>query len=71
VPINDATYNETATRGDVAGVAINISIGLSAVAEALSKLSSGGTPTTAEIKEIQDTAVRLSEKFDRLSGWTK
>jgi hypothetical protein len=70
--VNTTLFGGPATRGDVGGIAINISLALLCVADALDALQENRPSETAtNIKRIRELSDELSDTFDALVGWTK
>jgi hypothetical protein len=70
MPTNPELSSRPATRSDVAGLAIKLSVGLFAIANALRAVrDQNRAEATKEIDEIVATAMKLSETFDDLTGY--
>ena len=68
MPFDDSKYYATATRGDVAGVALKVSIALVAVHEAMLDIKNDRDPSD-QISIIQRAIIDLDKTFDSLTGW--
>jgi hypothetical protein len=68
--INDEAYNRLAIKGDVAGVAINVSVALTAIANSLEALKNGDKPSNEDLATIRRLSDQLDKRFEMLTGWT-
>lgn len=68
MPFNDELYYSPATKGDVAGVAIQTAVALGETVLALQALKSGTDPDV-HINKLIETTRELDKIFDALSGW--
>lgn len=71
MPIDDKTYNSPATKGDVSAAYLFSTIALLTIADCLEAIKSGREIPDDAITKIRETALKLDERFDRLTGWTK
>jgi hypothetical protein len=70
VPVDQSLYLSPATRGDVAGVAINVSIALDQIRIALLSLQAGDQKNNKKsLDRLQELADRLEQQFDELTGY--
>jgi hypothetical protein len=71
VPFDDTKFYALANRGDVASVAINLSLALSNIAFALEAIRDGKEEDLAKrIADIRSVANDVDELFARLTGYT-
>jgi hypothetical protein len=69
---DDKIWNKPAINGDVAGIAINSTVGFYAIASALEKLSAkSGVDIEKEIEEIRKFAEAHNDIFDDMTGFTE
>jgi hypothetical protein len=69
--VNDKQFHAAATNGDVALAAINMTIALYAVANAVEALARSDKPAiTKEVAAIRKSAMDLNKQFESLTGWT-
>lgn len=66
--IDQTLYDSPATKGDVAGVAIKVTVALHAVSDALLAIQSK-KDISAHARQITEHARELSTMFDTLTGW--
>ena len=65
-------WHKTAEQHQVGSVAIQVSIALNSIQEAISKIAKkADVDVAAEIKEIDLAANQLSEMFDDLTGYER
>jgi hypothetical protein len=69
MPVDIKTFSAQATRGDVAGVAIDCVIAFRAVVWALENLKAG-RDISAQVEQVNESIDSLDKAFERLSGWT-
>lgn len=71
MPIDQKLYRSPAIRGDISGVAIDLTMSLEAIASALEKISAGGNPDIGhDLEIIRKASKSVMGNFDRLVGWT-
>lgn len=63
--IDAEKFRAPATKGDVAGVAIDVSLALREIVSALRAIKGGGNLET-HINELQDRAAEVRKQFDLL-----
>lgn len=68
MPFNDELLQTPATRQDVAGVAIQASLAIDHILDALEAIKAGNDPAPS-IKEVKKLSKDLTEAFDKLTGW--
>jgi len=72
VPIDEKKFNAIATRGDVAGVALQTSMVAGTLVQCLLKIQgSSGADLEKELSIIKTASERLDAIFDDLTGWTE
>lgn len=69
MPVDPKIFHAPATQGDVAAVAINVSIGLRAVLMILQQTRRGAPIGEHEMAQLENTVEELGELFNALSGW--
>jgi hypothetical protein len=70
VPVDKSLYHSPAARGDVAGVAINVSMALDQIRIALLSLQAGDHKNNKKsLDGLQDLADKLDQQFDELTGY--
>lgn len=69
MPFDKKKWNQLATQGDVAGIAINTTVALYAVQRALRNLQDGQSPEDA-LQEITKSIDSLDRIFTELTGYT-
>ncbi|MBN8485462.1 MAG: hypothetical protein J0L50_11885 [Sphingomonadales bacterium] len=67
--INLETYASLATKGDISGTTITMSVVLFEIANALDAIKNGGKPTNEQIQNVRDAAMKLNSIFDELTGY--
>ena len=67
--IDSKSFNAAATKGDVAGVAIECVLALYSVLDALEALRSGGD-LAKPTEDIRASISRFDQVFIKLTGWT-
>jgi hypothetical protein len=70
MPIDLESFRAPATKGDVAGVAIQTVVALWAIIQALEEIKKG-KDISAHIESITACTQGLDEMFNKLTGWTK
>ena len=72
MPIDEKKFNAIATRGDVAGVALQTSMVAGTLVQCLLKIQgSSGADLEKELSIIKTASERLDAIFDDLTGWTE
>ncbi|WP_148640060.1 hypothetical protein [Aureimonas sp. AU20] len=69
MPFDDEKYDGTATRGDVAYVALVAASGLLAIQRALASIAMDGKPSVEAIEKIGKASEDLNKAFETLTGW--
>lgn len=69
--INDEVYNRVAIAGEVAGVAISLSIALDEIADCLDAIRRGDQIDQDVITHIRSISEKMDKTFETLTGWTK
>lgn len=69
MPIDYKIYNMPATKGDVAGVAIQTSLAIARIHEVLVLLKESKSIDPDLINKIQENSSELERRFNILAGW--
>lgn len=69
MPIDDQKFASAATRGDIAGVALQASIALGSIKGALERLKAGGD-IEDQLRTIDASIEGLDASFSELTGFT-
>lgn len=69
MPIDSGKYGAVATRGEIAGIAVQVSTALQHVRNALANLKAGAE-IEPELQELDDNLRALDQAFDQLTGYT-
>ncbi len=71
MPFDLDKFHGKATRGDVAGVALKVSMALTNIVYILGmKQNDPNADVLKELKEVRKDAKELHEMFDELTGWS-
>jgi hypothetical protein len=71
MPFDDKKYHAPAKRGQLGSVALQASIALDLVADALDAIVKGDPELAhSKIVEIKEKSQKLDKLFDTLTGWT-
>ncbi len=67
---DDRKYNGKATGGDVGGVALNLSVAIDRIADALAKIAATAeVDISAELEYIRDISTASFAEFEEVTGW--